>query len=345
MSRGAMQMKHVNIPVFVPHMGCPNKCVFCDQHAISGVCLFNEKDAEKKVGEYLASVPDGTECEIAFFGGSFTGIERGLMIRLLDMAERYVDSGKVCGIRMSTRPDYIDSEIVSILKRYTVTAVELGVQSMSDRVLLLSKRGHTAEDTRRAFSLLGEGGIVFAGQMMVGLPGSSREDEIMTAREICAAGAAESRIYPTVVFENTELARMMRSGIYEPLTVEEAVERSADALGVFASHFVRCLRVSLYGGDAPGGGSAVAGPLHPAFGELVLGEYYKRVTEEKLTALLSREKTTSVTVFVPKGDLSAAVGHRGANREYFSSRYGDLKMVFLEKDGIMRYNISLEASR
>lgn len=337
-------MKHINIPVFVPHMGCPNKCVFCDQRAISGVRVFRREEIARTVEEHLATAPSDAEVEIAFFGGSFTGIDRDLMISLLDTAEEYVKGGRVSGIRMSTRPDYIDGQIVKILKGYTVSAVELGVQSMSDEVLSASKRGHTADDSRRAFYLLGEAGIPAVGQMMIGLPLSTREDEIFTAREICAAGAAGSRIYPTVVFENTELAEMMRAGEYTPLTVEEAVRRSADALSVFASNGVFCLRVSLYGGDTPGGGEAVAGPLHPALGELVLGEYYRRLITEKIDALTDGKKPSRITVHVPKGDLSAAIGHRGANRVYFSSRYGDLKIKFLENEDIIRYNISLEAN-
>ena len=337
-------MKHINIPVFVPHMGCPNKCVFCDQRAISGVRVFKREEAVRTVEGHLATAPADAEIEIAFFGGSFTGIDRDLMISLLDTAEGYVRGGRVSGIRMSTRPDYIDGQIVKILERYTVSAVELGVQSMRDEVLSASKRGHTADDSRRAFFLLGEAGIAAVGQMMIGLPRSTCEDEIFTAREICAAGAVGSRIYPTVVFENTELAAMMRSGGYFPLTVEEAVRRSADALSVFASHGVPCLRVSLYGGDEPGGGEAVAGPLHPALGELVLGEYYRRLITEKIDALTDEKKPSLITVYVPKGDLSAAIGHRGANRVYFSSRYGDLKIKFLENVDIIRYNISLEAN-
>ncbi|MBR3423313.1 MAG: radical SAM protein [Clostridia bacterium] len=337
-------MKHINIPVFVPHMGCPNKCVFCDQRAISGVRLFDPEDAVRTVETHLATAPGDAEVEIAFFGGSFTGIDRRLMISLLDMAQGYVRDGKVAGIRMSTRPDYIDREIVNILKEYAVTAVELGVQSMNGDVLSASKRGHTPEDSRRAFRLLREAGIASVGQMMVGLPMSTREDEILTAEEICASGASGSRIYPTVVFENTELYGMMRAGKYTPLTVGDAVSRSADALYVFASHGVPCLRVSLYGGDTPGGGEAAAGPLHPALGELVLGEYYRRLITEKLDALTARGKPSRVTVFVPKGDVSAAIGHRGANRVYFSSRYGDLKIIFLEKEDIIRYNIILEVS-
>ena len=337
-------MKHINIPVFVPHMGCPNKCVFCDQRAISGVRVFDGENAVRTVEEHLATAPADAEVEIAFFGGSFTGIDRGLMISLLDMAEGYVRDGRVSGIRMSTRPDYIDEEIVKMLKGYTVSAVELGVQSMNDAVLSASKRGHTADDSRRAFYLLGGAGIPAVGQMMTGLPLSTREDEVLTAREICEAGASGSRIYPTVVFENTELAEMMRAGKYTPMTVEEAVRRSADALSVFASHGVPCLRVSLYGGDTPGGGEAVAGPLHPALGELVLGEYYRRLITEKIDALLTSQKPSRITVHVPAGDLSAAIGHRGANRVYFSSRYGDLKLKFLENADIIRYNISLEAN-
>ena len=325
-------------------MGCPNMCVFCDQHAISGVSCFDRSAAEKTVVEHLASVPPDVGCEIAFFGGSFTGTDRSLMIPLLDMAERYVADGRVSGIRMSTRPDYISPEIISILKRYTVAAVELGVQSMSDRVLSLSRRGHTADDSRRAFYLLGEASIPTVGQMMIGLPGSSREDETDCARAICDMGAVGSRIYPTVVFFNTELCRMTERGEYIPLSVEDAVSRSADVLTIFEERGVRCLRIGLHGvDDLRRDGKAMAGPFHPSFGELVTGECYRRAIERAADALLDGGKTPgAITVYVPRGDLSAAIGHRGANREYFFSRFGFKEIDFVEKDSLLRYNIVLE---
>ncbi|MCQ2456803.1 MAG: radical SAM protein, partial [Clostridia bacterium] len=171
-----MTRRHANVPVFIPHLGCPNMCVFCDQKTISGTECFSEEKVDREIREALATIGNRS-AEIAFFGGSFTGIDRGLMIRLLDTAEKYVASGEVIGIRMSTRPDYIDEEIIDVLGRYTVTEVELGVQSMSDAVLKASKRGHTSETTERACALLKAAGIPFVGQMMIGLPGADGESE------------------------------------------------------------------------------------------------------------------------------------------------------------------------
>ena len=322
-------------------MGCPNKCVFCDQHAISGVMSFSEENAVRTIEEHLASSDEEREHEIAFFGGSFTGIDRRLMIRLLDVAESYVQKGKAVGIRMSTRPDYIDEDVITVLRGYTVSAVELGVQSMNDRVLSASKRGHTSADSERAFYLLGSAGIASVGQMMIGLPSSTRNDEAECARRICECGASASRIYPTVVFENTELYGMMKRGEYTPLSVTEAVERSADALEVFSSHGVRCLRVGLYGGDAVSKGSAVAGPSHEAFGELVFSECYRRAIERELSRTGAIPENATVRVSVPRGAVSAAVGHRGSNRDYFSARFGLKKMEFLEKNELLEYNIKI----
>ena len=132
--------RHVNIPVFIPHLGCPNDCIFCNQRSISGKRSFDEGAVKDGIEAALATVPD-CEAEIAFFGGSFTGIDRGLMIRLLDTAENFVRDGRVTGIRLSTRPDYISREILDILSRYTVKTVELGIQSMDDNVLSAAKRG------------------------------------------------------------------------------------------------------------------------------------------------------------------------------------------------------------
>lgn len=181
-----MKKNHVNIPVFIPHLGCPNMCVFCNQRAISGVSSFIPDMAEETIETALSSL-DGMadRTEIAFFGGSFTGIDRELMVSLLDLAQSYVEDGRVSGIRMSTRPDYIDGEIISILKNYTVKAVELGIQSTSDKVLAASKRGHTSECSFRAMTMLRDAGFTTVGQMMIGLPLSTREDEVKTAEDIC----------------------------------------------------------------------------------------------------------------------------------------------------------------
>ena len=180
-------MRHINIPIFIPHLGCPNQCIFCNQKHISGTIEFDENSVSNIINNVLKTVNQDDICEIAFFGGSFTGIDKKLMIRLLDIAQGYIDSGKVVGVRMSTRPDYISQDIIDVLKNYSVTYVELGIQSMNDNILSYLKRGHTVNDTIIATKLLKANNIRFVGQMMIGLPGSDLESELECAEFIISA--------------------------------------------------------------------------------------------------------------------------------------------------------------
>ena len=331
-------MKHVNIPVFIPHLGCPNACVFCNQRTISGTEKFDEGDVVGIIDSVLETTV-GCEREIAFFGGSFTGIDRDLMIRLLDTAEGYVSRGEVSGIRLSTRPDYIDRETVGILKKYTVSQVELGIQSMSDRVLELSKRGHTSDDTRRAVALLKENGFSVVGQMMIGLPGSTLGDEVYTATEICAMGCDGARIYPTVVFKDTELDAMRLSGEYAPLDVGDAVERSADALEVFEMHGVECIRIGLCDSENLHSEKTYsAGPAHPALGEKVMSRlFYKKIAE----AVHDNTGAGAITVECPKGAVSKVMGNKGENRRRLEKEFGIKSVKTIENDDLLGYNIKV----
>lgn len=329
-------------------MGCPNQCVFCNQRTISGTCFFDESGVRKTIDEVLSTAGD-SEAEIAFFGGSFTGIDRGLMVRLLDTAEEYVKAGRVCGIRMSTRPDYIDREITKILKRYTVTQVELGLQSMSDKVLSASRRGHTAEASRRAVALLKDEGFEVVGQMMTGLPSSTLEDEIMTAEEICRIGCAASRIYPTVVFKDTELCEMYLSGKYAPLGLDEAVERSAACLDVFERRGVKCLRVGLCESEnLHSEDSYVAGPNHGAIGEMVMAKlFYGRITEEldRIFAsdkLISERKDLTLEIQCSPGSVSKVSGNKKQNKCKILRDYCIKKVKIVEKGELLGYNIRVK---
>ena len=237
-------MKHINIPIFIPHLGCPNQCIFCNQKHISGTEAFNEKTVKNEILNILSTIDD-ENCEIAFFGGSFTGIDRSLMIRLLEIAQEFVDDGKVSAIRMSTRPDYISTEIIQILQKYSISCVELGIQTINDDVLRYLKRGHTFEDTKKAIKLLNKFQIPFVGQMMIGLPTASAKDEIECATFIAENNACGSRIYPTLVLANTDLAVQYKNGEYIPLSLEEAIERSANVLKVFSKYNIPCIRIGL----------------------------------------------------------------------------------------------------
>ena len=209
-------MKHINVSVFVPHAGCPHQCSFCNQRSISGAkSQPTAQDVRDAALVAMRSSPEGIkDGEIAFFGGSFTAIDRDYMIELLSSAQEFIGENGFKGIRISTRPDAVDGEICDILEKYHVTAVELGAQSTNDKVLAMNRRGHTREDIFRSARLLKERGFELGLQMMTGLYGSNDEDSIGTARDIISLSPDTARIYPTVVIENTELAELYRNGEY-----------------------------------------------------------------------------------------------------------------------------------
>ncbi len=333
--------RHVNIPIFIPHVGCPNACVFCNQRSISGHMSFEASRVDEEIKTALSTVPADAEAEIAFFGGSFTGIDRELMLYLLDTAQKYIDGGRARGIRMSTRPDYIDDRVLSDLSRYTVKTVELGLQSLDDRVLAASGRGHDAERAVRACHAVKEAGYELIGQMMIGLPASDTETEMMTAREIIKARADGARVYPTVVFYETELARMTERGAYTPLSTAEAVERTKNVLDVFDRGGVPCIRVGLQSSENLSDESKVmGGASHSAIGELAMGElYYERICREIEKRGISGGE---LTVYVAKGNVSKAVGQKKTNKERISQKYSVRRIKVLEKNEIMGYNIILE---
>lgn len=321
------EKKHINIPIFIPHLGCPNDCAFCNQRSISGRTHFDISDVRRQIEEALSTAGE-RESEIAFFGGSFTGIDRALMVSLLEIAEEYVRAGKVGSIRLSTRPDYINEEILDILGRYSVKTIELGIQSASDKVLVASKRGHTLSDTVKACKLIKERGFDLVGQMMIGLPMSDGDSEIETAKLICELGASEARIYPIVILKNTHLTKMVESGEYIPLTESELVGRSASVLEVFRNNGVKVLRIGLHSGTELNSGEEIAcGYYHPAMGELVEGELYYRELEKRLMTLDSPKK---ITVTVPRGELSKAIGQNGRNRRRLTEKLGLISIKFKE---------------
>lgn len=338
-------MRHVNIPIFIPHLGCPNDCVFCNQRSISGHGDFDISTVHREIEEALSTVSADDECEIAFFGGSFTGIDRELMIALLDIAQQYIDGkGKrVNSIRLSTRPDYINGEILDILSRYSVKTIELGLQSMDDEVLLASRRGHDALAAERACRLIKERGFYLVGQMMIGLPKSDAEKEIETAEKICALSADAARVYPTVVFYDTELCFMAERGDYELLSNEEAVRRCAGVLDVFDRHGVPCIRVGLCSSDNLSDEDKVyGGANHAAIGELSMNELYFGRICEKLDMLESVDfSQKTLTIYVGRGYVSKVVGQNKKNKVKLCQKYGFKAVKVLEKNDILGYNIDI----
>ena len=332
--------RHINIPIFVPHLGCPHQCSFCNQHSISGSGGFCLGDMEKTVEASLATAGKDSVVEIAFFGGSFTGIDRSLMIEILSRVQKYLKNGAVASLRCSTRPDYISDEILDILAFYGMKTVELGIQSMDNAVLSASHRGHTAEDSRRAAEMLTKRGFDFVGQMMIGLPSASPESEKETAKAICSLGAKGARVYPTVVFRETPLCRMAERGEYQPLSLSDAVSRTADVVEIFREHSVPLLRVGLHATEALSDEKYVfAGPSHSALGELVESEIYKR----RILALLAGEKEAPILrILVAKGQTSAAVGQHQSNKRYLCESFGFSRVIVAESEALSKGDISIK---
>lgn len=335
--------RHVNIPVFIPHLGCPNQCVFCNQRTISGVTEFDPASVVSIIEEALSTVDPADECEIAFFGGSFTGIERELMTELLKTAYSYVRAGRVTSVRCSTRPDYIDGEIINILCRYGVKTVELGLQSSSDTVLELTKRGHTYRDEERAARLITEAGLELVGQMMIGLPGATPESELATARFIIESGARAARIYPTVVFHDTELCTMVDLGIYTPLSLDEAVERSASVFALFLENNIEVIRIGLCASDnLLSEDTYHSGPNHPAIGEMVINRYYLDKILGQINAI-APNNDKKITVSVSRGSVSKAIGQKKINKLRLESLYGVGRVAFREDASLAPYDVRVTA--
>lgn len=335
--------KHVNIPVFIPHLGCPNQCVFCNQRAISGVNKFDPESVIEIIESALATVDEHQDAEIAFFGGSFTGIEHGLMIRLLEIANSYVLAGRVTSIRCSTRPDYINSDILAYLKKYNVSVIELGLQSCDDSVLSLTKRGHSFDDEKAACKMIVEGGFTLVGQMMIGLPGSSLESELKTAEFIIRSGAKFVRIYPTVVFKETELCCMAMSGEYTPLDIDSAVSRTASVMRLFMSSGVGIIRVGLCSSENLSSDETYyAGPNHAALGELCENEIYFNLIKDEIRKI-DLASAKKIVILTAKGTLSKAIGQKKKNKIKLSIMFPGVSFSFYECGKLKGYEVSAYA--
>lgn len=303
-------MRHGNISVFVPHIGCPNKCSFCNQNTITGENISPTKRDVAKAVETAAAHPNynSKNTELAFFGGSFTAIQKDYMLELLDAGYEYVKNGTISGIRISTRPDAITPEILDILKENGVSAIELGCQSLDDEVLRLNHRGHTAWDVEKASALIKQYGFSLGLQMMTGLYGDTDEKAIATAKKIIALGADTVRIYPTLLLKDTYLYSLYKKGEYAPQSLEQAVELVAELLMLFENSNVNVIRVGLHTVEVDG---FVDGPWHPAFGELCKS----RVLLKKVLKIIEDKKTPKgdIVITVPKGKLSAMTGQKRGN--------------------------------
>jgi histone acetyltransferase (RNA polymerase elongator complex component) len=339
---GKRVRQYANIPIFIPHLGCPNTCVFCNQHTISGHVSFDLTTVREEIEAALSTLGECTHCEIAFFGGSFTGIDRSLMIDLLDIAQEYVCGGRVHAIRLSTRPDYVNDEILSILSQYAVQTVELGLQSMNDHVLDVARRGHDSETAKLACRMVKKYGFRLVGQMMIGLPGAEGADECETARQIAALGADAARVYPMVVFRETELCAMAQRGEYRILPQEEMLSRTADVLEILNAAHIPVIRVGLCASENLTDPQAVFGGANEsALGELAEGELFYRRMRECLQIASSNDIKKEIIFGVPKGCISKAVGQKRKNAERLCLEFGIGRIRFQELSRLSGYQIEL----
>lgn len=320
-------MRKYNIPIFIPHEGCPHDCLFCNQRKITGIeSSVSPEDAKREIAEYLSTIPN-TNCkiEIAYFGGSFTGLDIGLQREFLAAAKSF-DDPRIIGIRMSTRPDCISSEILNQCKEFGVTAIELGVQSTDDRVLILNRRGHKFQDVKSAAELIKNSGIELGLQMMLGMYGSTPETDIRTCEDIIALNPACTRIYPTLTLSGTGLHTLYLRGEYKPYTLETAVDTAAQCLMKFRAADINVIRIGLYSSDdlrEPG--NIVAGPFHPAFGELTENIIYRRKIEDEI--LRRGLKDCEYIISAAPNEVSKIIGQKRSNKTYFKEKYGiDLKV-------------------
>lgn len=324
--------KEYIIPIFVPHLGCPNDCTFCNQKKISGQTKnIKAEDVKNTIEYYLNNFKDDNKyIEVAFFGGSFTGIDVDKQKELLSVAYEYIKNKKIDSIRISTRPDYINKEILKMLKSYGVKTIELGVQSTNDYILNKSKRGHTFEDVKKASKLIRKNGFILGHQMMVGLPESTRQDEINTAKDLIKLKPKIVRIYPVLVIKGTQLEKDYESREYTPLTVEQAVETAKDLLVLFNKKKINVIRIGLQNTNEitdPNSkkSQVVAGPYHPAFRQLVESRlWYDNIANEIKKV---NSNVTHIQIDVNPSDINNAVGHKRINIEKINDTYNtDLKI-------------------
>ncbi|WIV10832.1 radical SAM protein [Proteiniborus sp. MB09-C3] len=327
-----MSIKYHIIPIFVPHVGCPHDCIFCNQRKIAQEkANIDGNSIKDTIDSYLSTIPNTNEkLEIAFFGGSFTGIDVESQKKLLEIAYNYKNKGYIDRIRLSTRPDYIDNERLNLLKQYDVDIIELGVQSMCPDVLQNSFRGHSDVDVINASKLIKDYGFTLGLQMMVGLPESNYEKEIFTAKQLIDLNPSIVRIYPTLVIKDTYLEKNFYNGDYIPLSLDEAIEICIDLLMLFNYYDINVIRVGLQPTDnIAKNKDVVAGPFHPAFRQLV----EEKVCREYLKIFFKyNTEIKNIQVYINKKEISNFVGQHSSNLKFLREAYGIDKVKIMGKD-------------
>jgi len=319
-----MSKNHYIIPIFVPHLGCPHNCVFCNQNVIAGEQEeVTAESTRKTIDEYLTTIKKANSTlEVSFFGGTFTAIDMNKQRELLAVAKEYKDKGHIDYIRLSTRPDYIDEDILNHLKNFSVDIIELGVQSLDDVVLMKSGRGHSKESVQKASKLIKEAGFTLGHQIMLGLPGDTFQKDITTVLESINMAPDLCRIYPSLVIKDTPMEIMHNNGSYKPYTLEEAVEITKVIYSLYYSNNIPVIRVGLQPTESINvHGDIIDGPFHPAFRELV----ESRIINDLLYDYL-KDKNGEYTISINSKDISKLYSDK---KRYFFQTIHKLKDIFL----------------
>ncbi|HEY8422571.1 MAG TPA: radical SAM protein [Thermoclostridium sp.] len=321
--------RHINIPVFIPHEGCPNDCIFCNQRKISGfVHAPDEQEIRRIIEEHLETAGSEDYCEIAFFGGSFTGLPEFQQEKYLKIAYRYVKEGKVKGIRLSTRPDYINERILDLLEEYSVKVIELGIQSLDEQVLKKSLRNYPPEVAISACKMVKERGFSLGVQTMIGLPGDTLKKSIDTAKKLIELKPDMVRIYPTLVISGTSLEQEYLNNRYSPLSLDDAVFWCSILVPMYENANVRVLRIGLQDMDElRRKNEVVAGPVHPAFGALVYSSIWLDRIRDRLENMdISKKK---LIIHVAPSEVSPVIGQNKRNISFLKEnyRFDDVKVI------------------
>lgn len=320
------------IPIFIPHKGCPNDCVFCNQRKITAHAEpVRAEDIHTTVEQYMSTLSQMNleTIELSFFGGSFTGLPIEEQNEFLAVARDYKERGVIDRIRLSTRPDYIDEKILDNLKAYGVDVIELGVQSFVDDVLKAARRGHDAKCVYESCSLIKSYGFSLGIQLMVGLPGSSAEADAFSAMEAALIKPDVARLYPTVVIKDTELAELREKGLYRPMSLEEAVSRTAEMYRILASRGINIIRVGLKASDVMCDDENTFGTFHPAFRQLVESRLARESLEAQIEEILSanahgdfaQDENLTIGLASSAKSRNCLFGYGSGNKKYFAQKY------------------------
>lgn len=341
-------MKYGMIPFFIPHVGCPHVCTFCNQSRItevSGIGYLTPEYITSTIKDYVGESKSDKYWEVCFYGGSFSAINQDLQRQLLLPAYEALKEGRIDGIRCSTRPDAVSDSQLELLCLYGMKTIELGVQSMDDTVLSLAKRGHTSNDVKLAVKQLRKFGFTVGLQLLAGLLGDSWDTIIKTGIEISQLQPDFVRIYPVLVIENTELAEQYKAGIYEPLSLEQALQYCSFLKTWFESHQITVIRTGLQSTEElDAGHSLLAGPYEPAMGELVTNEQWRQRLEHCLDEHTEyfNNPVRAITISYPRNLTSKVRGLKKRNLTYFEKTYGNITFTWRENNDIDTVQCSID---